>query len=145
MTFEEEPGEEPEIGTIKTKACVHPSKLNCTNLGSIYIYICTFYKMNNHLIPYLTLNLISFSETTTSATTCKYYLVYIKCCILMVVPLRTGKVFVILKGFSLWQWKAHAPQCLQLCFKVVIYHYSLTPCSPLACIVQGTNVQGYRA
>ena len=26
VTFDEEPGEEPEIGTIKTKACVHPSK-----------------------------------------------------------------------------------------------------------------------
>ena len=28
VTFETEPGEEPEIGTIKTKACIHPSKLD---------------------------------------------------------------------------------------------------------------------
>ena len=27
VTFEEEPGEEPEIGTIRTKACAHPSKI----------------------------------------------------------------------------------------------------------------------
>ena len=27
VTFEEEPGEELEIGTIKTKACVHPGEL----------------------------------------------------------------------------------------------------------------------
>ena len=30
VTFDEEPGEEPEIGTIKTKACVHPSEFHHT-------------------------------------------------------------------------------------------------------------------